>query len=65
MTVHPFRMRSSDNDDEIVYLCGTCADNVNVLLALLNGHDGDVPWPVKRCFGNLVRNVADQAYTNQ
>lgn len=61
MTVTPFRVVA---EDEIVYLCGTCADNVSVLLALLKAHRGDVPWIVMRCFGNLVRSVADRMYAS-
>lgn len=57
MLVHPFKV-----DQRTVYLCGTCADNVQVLLALLTAHEGDVPWVVKRCFGNLVRSVAEAAF---
>lgn len=43
---------------ESVLLCGTCADNLGVLQALLVKHDGEVPWPVRREFGNLVRALA-------
>lgn len=64
MIVHPFTWRRADGEDEIVYLCGTCTDNVQVLLALLKGRQGFVPWSVKRCFGNLVRSVAEQAYAH-
>lgn len=54
MVVHPFPMPHTPG--EKIYLCGTCSDNVRLLLALLG--QGDVPWTVKRCFGNLVRAVA-------
>ena len=64
MIVHPFPKRRGSGEDEIVYLCGTCADNVRVLLTLLKGHAGMIPWLVKRHFGNSVRAVADQAYAH-
>jgi hypothetical protein len=64
MIVHSFRMGQEGDEGEIVYLCGTCTDNVQVLLTLLKGRGGEVSWPVKRCFGNLVRSVADQAYAH-
>lgn len=54
MVVHPFPMPQTPG--EKIYLCGTCSDNVRLLLALQA--QGEVPWPVKRCFGNLVRAVA-------
>jgi hypothetical protein len=62
MIVQSFEISRSTGQDEIVYLCGTCTDNVKVLLALLRARNGDVPWTVKRCFGNLVRGVAGQVY---
>jgi hypothetical protein len=54
MLLHAFEVEGG----EPVYLCGTCADNVQLLTALLEEHQGDIPWNVKRCFGNLVRSVA-------
>lgn len=51
MVVHPFPALG-----EMIYLCGTCSDNVRLLLALQA--QGEVPWTVKRCFGNLIRAVA-------
>lgn len=53
MVVHPFPMPHVPG--EMIYLCGTCSDNVRLLLALES--QGEVPWTVKRCFGNLVRAV--------
>jgi hypothetical protein len=37
------------------HLCGTCADNLVVLQALLDANDGDLAWPVRRDFGNQIR----------
>lgn len=54
MVVHPFPM--PQNPEEKIYLCGTCADNARLLLAFAS--QGEVPWTVKRCFGNLIRAVA-------
>lgn len=39
-------------------LCGTCCSNLTVLQHLLAEHDGDLPWAVRREFGNLVRALA-------
>lgn len=64
MIVHPFEMPRADGKNETVYLCGTCADNVKVLFSLLKARQGDVPWTVKRSFGNLVRGVAEMAYAH-
>lgn len=52
--VHPFPMPRVPG--EIIYLCGTCRDNALLLLQLQR--QGEVPWPVKRCFGNIIRAVA-------
>lgn len=56
MVLHPLPVPHSPG--EMIYLCGTCRDNVRLLLELQK--QGEVPWPVKRCFGNLVRYVADK-----
>jgi hypothetical protein len=57
MVVHPFPMPHTPG--EKIYLCGTCSDNVRLLISL--EAQGEVPWTVKRCFGNLVRAVAAAA----
>jgi hypothetical protein len=43
-------------------VCGTCADNLTVLQRLLVKCDGDVDWPVRREFGNLVRALAQKGW---
>lgn len=43
---------------ETAWLCATCCDNLSVLQHLLVEHDGDLPWAVRREFGNLVRALA-------
>jgi hypothetical protein len=40
---------------EIVWLCGTCADNLLVLQHLLEANDGEMDWATRREFGNQVR----------
>lgn len=60
MVVHPLPMPHAPG--EMIYLCGTCRDNVRLLLGL--EEQGEVPWPVKRCFGNLVRALADKMKEN-
>lgn len=60
----PMLVRSLQLGDEIVYLCGTCTDNVQVLASLLRDRQGDVSWPVRRCFGNLARGVAEAVYAH-
>ena len=54
MVVHPFSMPHTP--EGMIYLCGTCMDNVQLLLAIQA--QGEVPWSVQRCFGNLTRSVA-------
>jgi hypothetical protein len=38
-----------------VMLCGTCADNLTTLKTLIASYDGELPWPVRREFGNQIR----------
>lgn len=45
-----------------VWLCGTCAANLTVLMCLLHAHDGDLPWEARREFGNLVRALGMRAW---
>lgn len=60
MVVHLFRTKT---DNETVHLCGTCADNVRLLLVM--NTTGPVPWDVKRCFGNSVRRWVGQSITEE
>ncbi len=55
MIVHPLPV--SHSPGEMIYLCGTCRDNVRLLATLQE--QGEVPWPAKRCFGNIIRSLAD------
>lgn len=41
--------------ERTVRLCGTCRANYFVLRALLAHHGGELPWPVRREFGNRLR----------
>jgi len=45
-----------------VWLCGTCVANLKVLLLVLHAHDGELPWEVRREFGNRLRAVAFRAW---
>lgn len=47
------------------WLCGTCEGNLSVLQHLLVAHDGALPWPVRRCFGNLIRALAERSWRPQ
>lgn len=43
-------------------LCGTCADNLTMLLRIYHAADGTPPWPVRREFGNDLRALAEQGW---
>lgn len=45
-----------------VTMCGTCADNVEVAVALFASHGGILPWQARREFGNLVRAIAQRPF---
>jgi hypothetical protein len=45
---------------EALLLCGTCQTNLEVLQHLLVQNGGDLPWQVRREFGNLIRAIALQ-----
>lgn len=45
-------------------ICGTCEDNLTVYLKLLEANDGELPWEVRREFGNLLRALAQEEWDN-
>ena len=55
LRIHGYRLE----DHRLVYLCGTCRDNLNVYLMLHELENG-LDWPTKREFGNNLRRVADR-----
>lgn len=44
--------------EHAVPLCGTCRDNLAILQQIFKARDGDVPWEVRREFGNEIRALA-------
>ena len=44
--------------DRTVHLCAVCRDNLQVLNELVNAFDGELPWRVRREFGNQLRALA-------
>lgn len=44
-----------------VRLCGTCRDNLRLLEKLRDEGDDELPWPVLREFGNLIRELGKSA----
>lgn len=40
------------------YLCGTCRDNLYLLLQMLHASDGTLDWEIRREYGNLLRALA-------
>lgn len=52
----------ADSSDDTAWLCGTCADNIRVAIALFAAHEGDLPWQARREFGNLARAIAQRPF---
>ena len=44
-------------DGDVVLLCGTCRDNLDVFDRLMRSQEGELAWPVRREFGNLIRAI--------
>jgi hypothetical protein len=40
------------------WLCGTCRDNLDILLQMLHTGNGDLDWAIRREFGNEIRALA-------
>lgn len=45
-----------------VALCGTCKDNLAILQQIMLACGGEVPWQVRREFGNSIRALADKGW---
>lgn len=61
-TIRPGDRYHGDHRTE--WLCSTCADNVHVYLRLLESTEGNVPWEVRREFGNMIRSLGDEAWAS-
>lgn len=48
-----------------VWLCPTCRDNLKVLRHFIVEHNGDVPWVLRREFGNILRALAFEDWGTQ
>ena len=55
---NPLVLNEVEVDGEVVLLCGTCLANLRVLQHLIENTDGDLPWVVRRDFGNKIRALA-------
>lgn len=51
-----------DIGGEKVWLCGTCRENLEVYQALLWEYHGELPWTLKREFGNMIRALGDRSW---
>lgn len=49
-------------EDETVMLCGTCTGNLQVLMSLLEAHNGQLAWEARREFGNIIRALGLRSY---
>lgn len=58
-----------DNDRAAVataptaHLCGTCRDNLDLLLQMIHAADGLLDWRARREFGNKIRALASRGWT--
>lgn len=68
MVAHPVNLASIFEPPEhigqhdVVYLCGTCRDNLQAYLAVRDSYDGQTPGATRRWFGNLIRDLGDRAW---
>lgn len=53
---NPLVLHEVEINGKRVQLCGTCRSNLGVLRALLDTH-GELAWPVRREFGNRLREL--------
>lgn len=43
-------------------LCGTCRDNLTILLQMYHRAEGNLPWEIRREFGNKIRALAHKGW---
>lgn len=51
-------------EDHVVHLCGVCRDNLRLLGELESVRDGQLPWEIRREFGNRLRLLAKNGKVN-
>lgn len=44
------------------WLCGTCRDNLAILLQMLYATNGELDWAIRREFGNALRAHANRGW---
>jgi hypothetical protein len=55
----PLVVRSYETyDGGVIHLCPVCRDNIDMYDYLIGCYKGDLPWPVRREFGNVLREAA-------
>jgi len=60
LTTHAYKLPNN----RVVFLCGTCRDNLSVYLYLWSA-EGGLDWTTLREFGNLLRNIGSFIVDNR
>ena len=60
----PLVVRRVTINSRSIFLCGTCQDNVQLLLDLGSVEDSPLPWVVLREFGTKIRDLVRERITN-
>jgi hypothetical protein len=56
---------TTESPEDSVWLCGTCASNVEVMTSLLVAYNGSLSWQARREFGNDVRAIAERGWIKE
>lgn len=51
-------------NSHVVHLCGVCRDNLRLLWELQTVRQGQLPWNIRREFGNQLRSLAISGKVN-
>lgn len=60
----PLEVHEITLDERVIHLCGVCRDNLRLFQEMLRAEGGELPWPVRRQFGNQLRLLIDRRKTD-
>jgi hypothetical protein len=51
-------------DGGVIHLCPVCKDNIDLYDYLIGLYHDELPWPIRREFGNVLREAAKRLFAD-